>query len=213
LLWLLLLGTCFWLFTKTEAATKIRANQINLTDVFAFTGANTHAALETFPAGINAGASGQNTLANTIASIPGGSQIGFPSAPFCCVQIGNGVNQGVALETTATVNRITFLPDTSGTLLETGNGTTPIQTKRIGGCTTGAAQFNTCDTTVTWTTAFADANYTATCTGDAAGGGVPQIEGISISAAKVGASITVRTIALTAVAASFTTIDCTALHD
>jgi hypothetical protein len=67
--------------------------------------------------------------------------------------------------------------------------------------------------TVTWTTPFADANYTAQCTGDAMTGGVPEIEGIDISAAKTASVITVRTIALTAAAARFTTIDCMAMHD
>ncbi len=82
--------------------------------------------------------------------------------------------------------------------------------KRVGGCATSAVQFNTCDTTVIWTTAFADTNYTVTCTGDVIASGVPQIEGVTVKAA---ASITVRTIALTAVAAKYTTLDCSATHD
>ncbi len=46
LLWLLPAAILFSLCT--EAATVIRANQIKLSDIFAFTGANTHAAAETF---------------------------------------------------------------------------------------------------------------------------------------------------------------------
>jgi hypothetical protein len=85
--------------------------------------------------------------------------------------------------------------------------------KRVSGCATAASLNATCDTTVAWTTAFADASYTATCTGDVVTSGVPMLEGIAISAAKTGGAITVRTISLTAAAAGFTTIDCVAAHD
>jgi len=104
-------------------------------------------------------------------------------------------------------------PAATGVELVTGNGATPIQTKRVAGCATASAQFRTCDVTVTWTTAFVDTNYTVACTGDGVSSGVPQIEGVDISAAKGSASISVRTIALTAFAAGFSTIDCTAIHD
>jgi hypothetical protein len=112
-----------------------------------------------------------------------------------------------------TANRNYAMPDAGGTILVSGNGTSPIQTKRTSGCTTAASIGATCDTTVTWTTAFADTNYTATCSGDVVTSGVPLLEGIDISAAKAAASITVRTYALTAAAAQFTTIDCVAFHD
>jgi hypothetical protein len=85
--------------------------------------------------------------------------------------------------------------------------------KRVSGCTTAASLSATCDTTVTWTTAFADGSYTATCTGDAVTSGVPMLEGIAISAPKTGGAMTVRTISQTAAAAQFTTIDCIAAHD
>lgn len=88
-----------------------------------------------------------------------------------------------------------------------------IQTKRVAGCATAAALNATCDTTVTWTTAFSSTNYTAVCTGDVVTSGVPIIQGIDISAAKATGSITVRTISITAAAAQFTTIDCTAQSD
>lgn len=35
--------------------------------------------------------------------------------------------------------------------------------KRVTGCTTGATSGNSCSTTITWTTPFADASYTASC--------------------------------------------------
>jgi hypothetical protein len=85
--------------------------------------------------------------------------------------------------------------------------------KRVSGCATGASLNATCDTKVTWITAFANASYTATCTGDVVTSGVPMLEGIAISAAKTDGAITVRTISLTAAAAQFATIDCIAVHD
>jgi hypothetical protein len=118
---------------------------------------------------------------------------------------------------TATGLRDFNLPDASGTPLISGNGdgTHGIanQTKRVSGCATAASLNATCDTTVTWTTAFADASYTATCMGDVVTSGIPIIQGIDISAAKTGAAITVRTISITAAAAQFTTIDCISVHD
>jgi hypothetical protein len=101
----------------------------------------------------------------------------------------------------------------SNPVIYSGTGALGMQAKRVAGCSTAASLNATCDTTVTWNSAYADANYTAVCTGDAITGGVPIIEGISISAAKTGAAITVRTISITAAAATFTTIDCTAIHD
>jgi len=110
-------------------------------------------------------------------------------------------------------SRTILEPAATGTLLVTGNGSSPIQTKRVPGCATGSFSFDVCDRVVIWTTAFPDTSYTAVCTGNAVRRGVPEIEGINISAAKTASTITVRTIALTAAAAQFTTIDCTAVHD
>jgi len=111
-----------------------------------------------------------------------------------------------------TAPRTATFPDAGGTVLETGNGSSPIQTKRgVAGCATTATIGATCTTTVSWSTAFADANYTLTgCTGNGITSGVPLIQGIT---AKAGASVTVRTVALTAVAAQFTNIECGAVHD
>jgi hypothetical protein len=88
-----------------------------------------------------------------------------------------------------------------------------LQTQRTAGCQTGAATGETCDTTVIWSTPFADTNYTATCAGDAVVSGIPMVEGMNISAAQGAGSITVRTYALSAAAAQFKTIDCVAVHD
>lgn len=99
-------------------------------------------------------------------------------------------------------------------ILAAGSGANnPLQTKRVSGCATAASLNATCDTTVTWTNAFASASYTVTCTGDVVTSGVPIIQGTNINTAKVAASSTVRTISVTAAAAQFTTIDCTAVSD
>lgn len=94
-----------------------------------------------------------------------------------------------------------------------GGNASGIQTLRVAGCATAAAANATCDTTVTWTVPFADTNYSVACSGNAATSGVPMLEGVSISAAKTGAAVTVRTLAQTAAAAQFTNIECTAIHD
>jgi hypothetical protein len=50
-----------------------------------------------------------------------------------------------------------------GTLLTTLSDGTGIKHKRTTGCATGATAGNLCLTTVTWGTAFADANYSVSC--------------------------------------------------
>jgi hypothetical protein len=87
------------------------------------------------------------------------------------------------------------------------------QRLRPAGCATAASIGATCDTTVTWGTAFQSTSYTAVCTGDAVTSGVPLLQGENVSVAKAVGSITVRTYALTAAAAQFTNIDCIAWGD
>src|SRR5579872_2743099 len=99
-------------------------------------------------------------------------------------------------------------------LLAGSGANNPLQVKRVSGCATGAVQFSTCDTLVTWPNPFPDTNYTATCTGaDGTVSGVPALQGHSLLSNKLAASIEVRTIALSSAAAQFTTIECTAMHD
>lgn len=75
-------------------------------------------------------------------------------------------------------------------------------------CTTAAGAGATCTTAVTWTSAFADANYTVVCTG------ITQVNVPALSVEAVaGAGFTIRISAITAAAASFTTADCIADHD
>lgn len=107
LLWpLLLLGMCFWPFTR--AATKIRANQINLADVFAFAGNNTHAGTESFNATINT-----NSILPAIAGI---YPVGSGALPYSPVVIGSAANTSTSITSAATANRTAVLPDTSGTV-------------------------------------------------------------------------------------------------
>lgn len=77
--------------------------------------------------------------------------------------------------------------------------------KRTAGCATAASAGAVCSTTVTWGTAFADTNYTVVCMGDLVTSGVPVNGGIT---AKIAASVTFQTVAMTAAAAQYTTIDC-----
>jgi hypothetical protein len=82
--------------------------------------------------------------------------------------------------------------------------------KRVTGCTTGAVLGNNCETTVTWTTAFPDANYTPVCNllGPATLGHLGAISTSAIAAA----SVKVQTVTDTA-AAITGTINCIAVHD
>jgi hypothetical protein len=82
--------------------------------------------------------------------------------------------------------------------------------KRVTGCTTGATSGNTCTTIVTWTTTFADANYTPVCMllGPATLGHLAAISTDVIAAA----SVKVETVTDTN-AAITGTINCIAVHD
>lgn len=93
------------------------------------------------------------------------------------------------------------------------SGSTGFQHKRNTGCATAAALNATCDTSFTWSSAFADANYSVSCSGDGVTSGLPGIQGTAISAGRSGTVTTVRTYAITAAAAQFTNIDCVAVHD
>lgn len=90
------------------------------------------------------------------------------------------------------------------------NGSRAVQTSRTAGCTTAASVGAICTVTVTWTTAFPDTSYTATCTGDTGTAGNPVVGG---TGSKATTTMVVSTVALTAVAATFTTINCIAIHD
>lgn len=100
----------------------------------------------------------------------------------------------------------------AGTTFSTGVGAdgSGFKHKRgVSGCTTAAAAGATCSSTVTWGTAFADANYTATCNVNGSSGPVAYV-GIS---SKIAASLSVAITAVTANAATATTFECIAVHD
>lgn len=90
-----------------------------------------------------------------------------------------------------------------------GNSSTGFQHGRFGGCATAASAGSTCTSTVTWSTNFADTNYTAGCTGENPAG-VPLNGGIS---GKTINSMSFITVAATAVTAGYGLVDCWAVHD
>lgn len=102
-----------------------------------------------------------------------------------------------------------LLSKTVGTTNNSGTGL--YATKRaVAPCTTAASVGAVCTVTATWATAFPDSNYTATCQGNGVGSGVPVIGALTVKGAS---AVTVQTVAITAVAAAFTTVECTAVHD
>lgn len=95
------------------------------------------------------------------------------------------------------------------TIMTTGQNSAQ-KTQRFGAsCTTAASAAATCTSTFSWTTAFADANYTPVCWGEGPAGSPI----ISLNATQVAASVTVQVQAATAVASSFAGVYCHAVHD
>jgi hypothetical protein len=78
------------------------------------------------------------------------------------------------------------------------------------GCATAAPAGSVCDSTLTWTTPFTDANYTPVCSGLGVTSGNPVQVGIG---SKSATGLVFRTGALTASVAQYTTISCIAAHD
>lgn len=120
--------------------------------------------------------------------------------------------QNKSTTTTASILRVR---NGSGTIFEakvTGfkNDTLGWKSYRVVGCATAAAVGATCDTTITYTTSFADTNYTSICNGEGITSGVPVNGGVVTKA--VG-SLVFRTVAMTAAVAQYGNIDCMAWHD
>lgn len=113
---------------------------------------------------------------------------------------------------TTAMNFAVRLNGTTVKLCGTGGGTSSsCQSKRgVAGCATTAAIGATCTTTVTWTNAFADNLYFVSCIGVGVTGGAPILQGTT---ARTTSSATIQTIALTAVIAQFTTVECFGFHD
>ena len=91
----------------------------------------------------------------------------------------------------------------------TANGS-GLKHKRVAGCTTAAVFGNLCSTVINWDTAFANVDYTVSCTGDGVASGVPLSGGIT---AKTPTSVIFRTVAGASAEAQYRTIDCIAMHD
>lgn len=133
----------------------------------------------------------------TIKDNQGGTRFSIPAGGVAASTLNNTNITGASTLTSVAVN--TGIPQGSG-----------LKHQRFGGlCSTAAAAGATCITALTWTSAFADANYTVTCSGHtqsntAAG---PTIESVTA------AGFTVRITAITAAAATFSTVDCIAIHD
>lgn len=135
------------------------------------------------------------------------------SIPTVGLSIGGGSNLTTSNQTgTGSIVLANAPTITSPTIASGINGDgSGLKAKRgAAGCATAAPAGSACTTTVTWTTPFADANYTAMCGGRGITSGVPVYGGIT---AQLAASVTFQTVSGTAAAAQFTNIDCTAVHD
>lgn len=100
----------------------------------------------------------------------------------------------------------TITSPTINTGIPAGTG---FQHQRAASCTTGITINATCDTVITWATAFADASYTAVVTLDAPTGGLVFVLNTKT---KTATTLTVTLATLTA-AASAGTINVIAVHD
>lgn len=83
----------------------------------------------------------------------------------------------------------------------------------VAGCTTAASIGGVCaaDITITWDNAFADANYQVSCTPNGAPTNVPGVPYV-VSGTKLAGTVHINYMALSAAAASWASIDCTAVH-
>jgi hypothetical protein len=122
----------------------------------------------------------------------------------------------VARTTTDTLtNKTLTSPTITNPVINSGiSSGTGIKHQRFGAsCTTGAALGAACNSTYTWTSPFADANYSVVCTGDGRAGGALG-EPIVINTNTIGASsFLVSIAAFSAAAAQFPGVDCIAFHD
>lgn len=124
----------------------------------------------------------------------------------------NSVGTFRCLSGTGLFNAITGDSNGNVTISSTGKSSFR-QSARVAGCTTGAAAGNSCgtDITVTWTTTMTDANYTVTCTGNNPTN-VPSAPFV-VSGTQLAATVHINYFAITAAAASYATVECTAFHD
>ena len=130
-----------------------------------------------------------------------------------------------------TNGNLVLLPSTGTNVIETANGGSYVvpatgnsggshndsgfiqSKKNVAGCTTGSTAGSSCSSPVlvTWSVAFQDANYSATCTGYNPAG-TPSAPFI-VSGHKLAASIVFNYFAITSAASSYASVDCIAVHD
>jgi hypothetical protein len=160
-----------------------------------------------YPIGAQSGVNNVAGFFATALQFRNGS--GFVSAPggnLYALSIGNpGAPRSISLSDPGGAA-------TWGLSLNAVSGT--YQSKRtVSGCTTAASIGGICasNITVTWNTAFPDANYTVSCQGNSPTNAPanPYI----VTSSKAAASVQLNYFAITAAAASFATVECTATHD
>jgi hypothetical protein len=124
---------------------------------------------------------------------------------------GNPSINGSLMSAPLSQSRTWTFPDASGTVLLSGTSSAAnTQSKRVSGCGTVARAGATCTTTIRWNHAFADTNYTVSCTGEGIISGVPLSGGLIT---KDQASVTFQTVTATSEAAQYANVDCIALHE
>lgn len=131
---------------------------------------------------------------------------------ICPIQFFPGSIHGCLATSTLGGAQTWLLPNASGVLgLTLNKGSALYQAKRgTGGCATQPFVGGECSSQVTWTTPFADTNYSVSCQGTGEAKNFPILGAVTM---KANGSITVQTRSLTAAPSSFAAIDCIAVHD
>jgi hypothetical protein len=118
-------------------------------------------------------------------------------------------DQVVGRATTDTLTNKTLTSPTFTTGISQGSGH---KHQRFGAtCTTAATPFASCTTTYSWTSAFADANYTPVCVGVLVVNNVGSLHIDSFNSS--GVTVRVQSLNNAGAAISFTTVNCIADHD
>jgi hypothetical protein len=154
--------------------------------------------------GFSGATSGQTFLQGPAVGV--GNTLGLPNANDTLV-----ARTTTDTLTNKTLTSPTFTNPIINNGVSQGSG---VKHQRFGAsCTTPAALGGACNSTYTWTSPFADANYSVVCTGDSRAGtalGIPVV----INANSIGASTFLVSIAaFSSTAAQFPAVDCIAFHD